>query len=40
LAALKDWQELAWEIYQETALQFCFFKEWQAVHAEAAKNQA
>jgi 4-alpha-glucanotransferase len=36
LAALR--QELAWEIYQETALQFCFFKEWQAVHAEAAKK--
>ena len=38
-AALKEWREkLAWEIYLETTLQFCFFKEWQDLHAYARQK--
>ena len=37
--ALKAWREkLAWEIYLETTLQFCFFTEWQDLHAYARQK--
>jgi 4-alpha-glucanotransferase len=39
-AALTAWREkLAWEIYLETTLQFCFFTEWQELHAYARQHQ-